>query len=326
MVEVSTVCNLTCPACERELYKQELGGIPKENVKLENIKKLAPILPYVYSVYTVGGLGEPFLNPEFWQIHKFIKSFKVKTGYFSNASTIDEEIIKKTFQEKVNAVLISVDTFEKEKYVRIKRGGNYDNTIKTIRMFADYKKKLNAKYFSLGLNFIFRRDNYNDIIPYLDFAKDIGVNFVHCSTLITHLETDNNLSFFLVPLQAREEIFRMAEKKAKELKIGIRLPVLKINSKQHCVYLWRCLCVFYNGDVCACPYFRTDRDFYYHLKNGEIVYEKKHVGNTVVGNYLDENINKIWNGKKMLDLRKGQANKQSVSSPCDLCYYKCNLH
>jgi len=326
MVEVSTLCNLTCSTCERELYKHELGGLPQGNTKLENIKKLAPVLSYVYSVYMVGGLGEPFLNPEFWQIHEFLKSFRVKTGYFSNASMINEEIIIRTFKERVNAVLISVDSFEKEKYKRIKGGGNYDNALKVIRMFADYKRKLNARYFSLGLNFIFRRDNYKDIIPYLKFAKDMGINFVHCSTLITHLDKDKDLSFFLVSQQEREEIFKKAEKKAREYKIGIRLPDLKVNSKKYCAYLWRCLCIFYNGDVCACPYFRTDRNFYYHIEDEKIVYEKKHVGNTIVGNYLSEDICRIWNGERILGLRKGQVDKRIAISPCDLCYYKYNLH
>jgi MoaA/NifB/PqqE/SkfB family radical SAM enzyme len=326
MLEVSTVCNLNCPTCERELYKTELSGLPSENVKLEKIKKLSSVLPYVYSVYMVGGLGEPFLNPEFWEIHKFLKKFRVKTAYFSNASTINEEIIEKTFKEKVNAVLISIDTFDKEKYCKIKKGGSYNNAVRVIQMFAEYKKNMKVRNFNLGLNFIFRRDNYNDIIPYLEFAKNVGVDFVHCSTLITHLERDEDLSFFLLPENIQEEVIKNAEAKAKELKIGIRLPSLKKDEQQGCDYLWRCLSVFYNGDVCACPYFRTKRNFYYHLKNEGITYQKKLMDDTVVGNYLVDDIKEIWNGAKILHLRKGQLKNELAPSPCDTCYYKYNLH
>lgn len=325
MVEVSTKCNLNCPTCERELFK-ESSNLPRENVTLENIKYLSPILPYVYSVYLVGGLGEPFLNPEFWQIHKFFKNFNIKTGYFTNAMLVTEEIIKKTFSEKVNTVTISIDTFEKDKYPKIKKGADYYKVIETIKLFALYKKELRAKYFSLGLNFIFRKDNYKDILDYLDFAKELGIDYVHCTTLITHLEKDKDLSFFLVPKEEQRDIFSAAMKKARELKIGIRLPQIFIQKKQTCGYLWRCLCIFYNGDVCACPYFRTERFFYYHVKDNKIIYEKKEVKSTVVGNYLKEDINKIWNNDKMILLRRAQLDKKLSISPCKTCYYKYNLH
>jgi len=326
MVEISTRCNLLCPTCERELFKMELNGLPHDNVKLENIKQLAPILPYIYSVYLVSGIGEPFLNPEFWDIHKFFKSFRIKTGYFTNATFLTKDLIEKTFKEQVNTVTVSIDTFEKDKYCGIKKGADYAKTTEVISSFSYYKRKLNAKYFSLGLNFIFRKDNYKDILEYLDFAHKLGVDYVHCTTIITHLERDKELSFFLVPQDEQKKILLAAKKKAKELKIGIRLPHLSINPKQTCGYLWRCLSVFYNGDVGACPFFRTDRNFYYHIENSNIIYKKRKVGNTIVGNYLNEEIGKIWNGEKIISLRKGQINNKFALSPCDSCYYKYNLH
>lgn len=326
MVEVSTKCNLTCPTCERELYKEELGGIPKENVELEKIKKLKPILPYVYSIYMVGGLGEPFLNPDFWDIHRFFKSFNIKTGYFSNASMITKDLVRKTLSEKVNTVTISIDTHDKNKYSAIKKGGDYEKVVNNIKLFSEYKKKLNAKYFSLGLNFIFRRDNYKDILDYLDFAKELEVNYIHCTSLITHLEKDKDLSFFLVDNYEKNKIFKETLKKANRLGIGIRLPKLEIEDGETCGYLWRCLSIFYNGDVCTCPFFRTNRNFYYHTGNAKIIYQKKKVSNTVVGNYLEEDIRHIWNNRKIEWFRKGQLNKACAVSPCDNCYYKYNLH
>lgn len=325
MVEVSTRCNLGCPTCERELYKSELGGLPKENVSLENIMKLSPLLPYVYSIYLVAGLGEPFLNPEFWKIHDFLKSFGIKTGYFTNASLLTREIIEKTFQEKVNTVTISIDTFDKEKYSQIKKGAMVDKAIEMITMFGSLKKELKAKYFSLGLNFIFRKDNYNDIIEYLELAKELGVDYVHCTTLITHLEKDKNLSFLLLSQEVQQDILEKASKKAKQLGIGIRLPNLVIGKNHTCGLVWRCLSIFYNGDVCACPFFRTDRQFYFQVRNGRLVEEKKWMKNTVVGNYLKNNIMDIWNGERIKQIRKDIISL-SRDTTCGTCYYKYNVH
>ena len=300
MVEVSTRCNLLCPTCEREFYKTELNGLPAENVRLDNIKYLAPILPYLYSVYMVAGLGEPFLNPEFWEIHRFFKKYEIKTGYFTNSSLLTEELVNKTFSEKVNTVTVSIDTFDKEKYARIKKGAQVDKAVEMVKLLNTRRRDLKAKYFSLGLNFIFRKDNYRDILEYLDFAKSLGVDYVHCTTLITHLEKDRSLSFFLLPFKEQQSILDQAARKAKELGIGIRLPSLKIDSRRTCGYAWRCLSIFYNGDVCTCPFFRTDRPFYFHVKDGKLVEQKKVLRNTVVGNYLKEDIRRIWNGSLKL--------------------------
>ncbi len=271
MVEISTVCNFKCPSCERELYKNELGGLPKENVKLENIKKLTPILPYIYSVYLVSGLGEPFCNKEFWDIVRFFKKFKIKTGYFSNASLITEEQIKRTFDEKVNNITISIDTHIKEKYEKIKKGAEYENMLNIVKLFRKYKNERNAKNFEIGLNYIFRSDNYEDIIDFLDLAKELEVDFVLCTSLITHIESEVDKSFFVVDIENKRKIFDQTKEKAKRLNLGLKLPKLEPTWNNVCDCLWRHMSIFYDGTVCACPYFRTDRDFYYHVKDKDIV-------------------------------------------------------
>jgi len=325
MVEVSTRCNLTCPACERELFKEELGGLPKENVKLENLRYLAPLLKNVYSVYLVSGIGEPFCNPEFWNIHAFFKSFGLKTGYFTNTTFLTEELVEKTFVEKVNAVMVSVDSFDEKKYAGIKKGADLPRAKAMIKLFGQQRQKFKARHFSLGLNFIFRRDNYTDILDYLDFAKELGVDFVHCTTIITHLEKDKDLSFFLVEEALKKEIFNQAAQKAERLKLGLRLPKISLEKKETCGYLWRGLSIFSNGDVCPCPFFRTERNFYYQLIDGKIEYKKQHMDDCVIGNYLQEDIRKIWNGSRIQNLRKTVLGQAKVS-PCLNCYYKFDIH
>jgi len=331
MVEVSTFCNFKCPACERELYKKDqksTGGLFKENVKLEEIKKLAPILPYVYSVYLVAGLGEPFINRDFWPIVSFLKSFDVKLGYFTNASLLDEEKIKETFERRINTVLISMDTHERSKYEMVKEGADFDHTVGMIKLFADYKRRNSSTHpFHLGLNYIFRADNYADILPYLDFVKELGVEYVHCSSLIVHVDKTLDYSFFKVPVEEKRKVFEKARAKAEKLAIGLRLPNLDIDRKTRCCYPWHGISVFKGGDIATCPYFRTDRDFYYHVdKDSGLIEEKRRVKNTVIGNYLKENVLDIWNSDRIKQIRKGELKLEPHASPCDACYYKYLLH
>lgn len=329
MVEVSTVCNLHCPGCERVLYQTDpsQGGLPKTNVSLAYLKKLRGVLPYIYSTYFVGGLGEPFLNPEFWDIHEFFKSFGVKTGYFTNASLLDEAVVTKTFKQKVDSVLVSIDSHSKQRYEAIKKGSRFDKAVEGIRLFTYYKKFYKKPSFQLGLNFIFRRDNYMDILDYLDFAKRLGVDFINASSFIVHVEEESDKSIFWLKDQLKEEIFRQALEKARHLHIRLRLPNIRPMRGLRCPHLWHGVCIFYNGDVCACPFFRTSRPFYFHVKNEKVFFEKRQYDDAILGNYLhDDFFTQIWNGPRAKQMRRNELTHDSEINPCGLCYYKYDLH
>lgn len=330
MLEISTFCNFECPACERELYKSDVestGGLFKENVKLEEVRNLAPLLPYVYSVYLVAGLGEPFINREFWPIVDFLKTFDLKIGYFTNASLLDEEKIARTFEKQINTVLVSMDTHDPEKYETVKKKGSFEHTVNMIKLFAEFSRRNSSHPFHLGLNYIFRSDNVEDILPYLDFVSSIGVRYVHCSSLTVHVEKMKEASFFNVPYEEKKRVFELARRKAESLGIGLRLPNIEINREMKCCYPWHGISVFKGGDVAMCPYFRTNREFYYHVNGtGTLREETRRVSNTVLGNYLKENIMEIWNNERIRQIRKGELSMEPHASPCDSCYYKFLLH
>jgi len=329
MVEISTVCNLKCPGCERALYEEDpsIGGLPKSNVSFKNIMKLEKVLPYIYSTYFVAGLGEPFLNPEFWDIHNFFKKFRIKTGYFTNASLLDEEKIRRTFEEGTDSVIISIDASTKEKYEAIKKGSSWEKTISSIKMFSRFKKELKRKDFHLGLNYIFRSDNCEDIFDYLDLAKELEINFINASGLIVHVESQKENSFFNLKDDYKIRLFSRVKEKADRLGIQIRLPNISPVDNCLCYRLWHEISIFYNGDVCACPFFRTPRPFYFHVKDGKVIYEKRRCNDTILGNYLKQDFfTEIWNGKRAQELRRAELEKKQDFNPCGFCYYKSSLH
>ena len=330
MVEVSTQCNLQCPGCERQLYRADsnIGGIPKETVTLEKVKRLKRILPYIYSTYFVGGLGEPLLNKEFWDIHRFFKGFRMMTGYVSNGMLITEEIVKRTIDEDVNRVLISIDSCVKEKYERIKKNASFEKAVEVVEMFARYKKRLAANRFQIGLNYILRSDNYDEVSDYLDFAHSLGVEYIMFTSFITHIDQEKEKSFFLVDDAVKEELLRKAGEKAKQLGISIRLPKVAPSPGCICNWMWHGVCVFYNGDVCACPFFRTEREFYYYTTDDQrLIYDKRNCKDTILGNYLNDSFfSEIWNGSKARAMREAELSGDSGLNPCGSCYYKHDLH
>lgn len=328
MIEVSTSCNLKCTSCERELFKKE-GLLPMEQVGLDNIEKLRAILPYVHSVYLVSGLGEPFTNPSFWEMVRVAKEYKVQVGYFSNAGLWNEDIIRKTFESGVNSVLVSVDTHIPEKYERFKTGAQFDKTIDNIRLLTKIRKEYPKADFKLGLNYIQRADNLDDMPDYIDFAKGLGVDYCFFTGLIAHEKKFVDKAPYLIDKDKRLEIYRKVKERAAKAGMSIRLPEVEVDIKKYdrtCTSAWRCLYIFQNGDVCPCPFFRTPRDFYFHVENNKLVQRKRSVDDNVLGNINSQKITDIWNGEKACRIRRTLRSGEGVPSPCDTCYYRYDLH
>jgi MoaA/NifB/PqqE/SkfB family radical SAM enzyme len=327
MIEVSTVCNLKCPACEREMFKKQ-GLIPKGQVGLDNMERLRPILPYVHSIYFVGGLGEPFLNPLFWDMVGVAKEYKVTTGYFSNAVLWDENIIRKTFESGINTVLVSVDSQDPKKYEFFKEGASFAKTIENIRLMSKIRREYPKANFKLGLNYVQRSDNFEDMPDYIDFADDLGADYSFFTGLIVHEEEFIKASPYLIDASRRKAVHELVRKKAEERNMQVRLPAVDISrdNARTCTSAWRCLYVFENGDVCLCPFFRTPRDFFFHVNNGHVVQYKRSMNDTVIGNLNEEKVGDIWNGDKAMKMRRAIKTGENVPNPCDTCYYKYDIH
>jgi radical SAM protein with 4Fe4S-binding SPASM domain len=63
-----------------------------------------------------------------------------------------------------------------------------------------------------------------------------------------------------------------------------------------CSFPWYSLAIHWNGNVCPCP-----RDF---------------MGDLVIGNLRDRSLVEIWNGEKMLNVRKNILNRYFDDQPC----------
>ncbi len=322
MIEVSGKCNFVCPRCERMIFPQSELGI---HTSLETIKKVSPLFDYAYSVYFVGGLGEPFLNPEFWQIHKIAKEHGVRTGFFTNGSLLDKEL-ENIFKEKVDSVLISVDSADKKTYEKIRVGGKFEKIIGNVKKLVGEKKKRNLKKPEIGLSFSYHAGTLKEMPDFVDFAYGLGVDFLSFAALIAHKPEMINESPYLVPEKTKREIFKEVEKRAKKYQLPVRLPNISISDGEElCPHLWRDLCLFYTGDICTCPYFRNDKTYYFYVDKGKIKQDVIKTPGLIAGNVNREPVLSIWNNQTYQSLRK-KMKRGNPPPPCDHCYFRYEIH
>lgn len=322
MVEVSTACNLACERCERQITSKEVLG---NYTPIGLIKEIKPILPYVYSVYLVSGLGEPFLNPNFWQIHRMLKREGVRVGFFTNGVLLDNENIKRIFKEKTDSVLISVDSAKKDVYEQIRKGANFEKVIDNIKKLIQEKKKRRSKKPAIGFSFTFQKNTIEEMPDFVEFAKKMGIDFISFAGVIAHRKDKIPESAFWVSEDRTKKIFKDTKERVVELGIPIRLPKAGIDPKRFCEDLWRAMYIFYNGDVCPCPHYRKPKTYYFCVEDGKIIQKETKSPGLVVGNIYQEPILKIWNNKNYQRLRVGMRQNCS-QSPCDKCYFRYGVH
>ena len=168
----------------------------------------------------------------------------------------------------------------------------------------------------------------DDALDYLDFAKSLGAEYIMFTSFITHIEAEKDKPFFLVEEKEKEDLYRKLKEKARRLGISVRLPSIAPSKGCLCNSLWHGACIFYNGDVCACPFFRTTREFYYHVgRENRVEYAKRECLDTVMGNYrTGVNFLDIWNSEKAVGMRKAVLGGDFGFNPCGTCYYKHDLH
>lgn len=321
MIEVGTGCNLRCDRCEREVLD------PKEknqSTPLALVKKISPMFPYVYSVY-FRGLGEPFLSKTFWEIVKYIKSSGVLVGYFTNGLDLTNERIKKTFDLKVDSVLISIDSQYPQVYSKIRGGASLKRALDNTKKIIKEKKRKGLQKPDIGVSFSFQKSNIDELPDFVDFAADLGVDFLHCAALIVHKKEFISQSPYLLDQDYLEEIFSKAREKAKIRNLPLRLPKAKIEREGMCPHLFRDMYIFYNGDVCPCHSYRTKKKYYLYVENGEIVQKTINTESAVMGNLYKQDIFRIWKNRKFTSYRKAMK-KGKEPSPCDKCYFRYGVH
>ena len=164
-------CNIDCPGCSQNTVR--LANVQHRQ---ETVPDVLAHVPYVHQFIWHG--GEPYLINRFRQ---FIDEFQTKDnpnltfGFTSNGTMItpkEAEKLKKF--PRINAS-VSVDSFNKESFEKIRAGANYEGVMRNLfRLLEDYS--VPKRVYSVGM--IICKSNMLELADNLRFAieHDIALN------------------------------------------------------------------------------------------------------------------------------------------------------
>ena len=107
-VVINTKCNLKCVWCHREEKHIIDSGYLERNGNIEKLKKLLPELKGFDCIHW-GGLAEPLLNKDIYELTKIAKTIVPRVKVTTNGTTLNPKVVTKLIdlRAKVRKILQS---------------------------------------------------------------------------------------------------------------------------------------------------------------------------------------------------------------------------
>jgi len=199
-------CNLQCIFC----WQRDSSRVSYENEISE--KRYMELISEAYALHvkkiTITGGGEPLCRPHTsLKIMKKIKEWGIRGSLITNGTLFTENIVKEIIHIRWDEVIISLDSSQKETHDYLRQSaGAYDKTIKAIKLFNAYKKKLNGDLPKLCIHIVLCNKNYQEIPELIEFAHNFGIQNVFLEPIVTVTVTTDIGESLKLNMEQEEEL------------------------------------------------------------------------------------------------------------------------
>ena len=301
-IVLTTHCNLKCVWCHREESHVKESGYLSKNLDKNQILKLLPTLKG-FHVLSWGGLGEPLINKDIYELTKEARKYIPIVKTTSNGTTLTKKNILKIVDSGLNYLEVSIDGFDKDANKKL-RGSDENIIIENLYELSDKSE------IPIQINTVVSKENYKSLFKAVEKLKDVkNIICMHAIPLFMtkHMEDLgiqklSNLDFKNLLASWRKDINKFGlnwELSPSEQEVTLD-PVTYMK-KEH--------------NICFTPFEDPTINV-----DGEIVpcSRLQHIG---LGNVMKEGFEKAWNSSKMQKFRQEQLNGNYGR----LCQRECNM-
>ncbi len=141
-LELSSVCNLACPECP-----VGLGIVKRENcfMGFEMAKKIIDTHYKKAMVAILYFQGEPFQNPQWYEIISYAHKKRLFTIVSTNAQTTNYKVCEKIIDCGLDRLIISADGVDQATYEKYRIGGDFSKIENTVRDLCLLKKSKKSR-------------------------------------------------------------------------------------------------------------------------------------------------------------------------------------
>lgn len=286
ILEPINICDLRCPVCEtgagilnRKKGKMGLGNFERIINQFPDLNRL--------QLYF---MGEPFLNKEIYKMIQLAIQKKILVSICTNGQTLDSE---KLLQSGLSEINFQIGGTTQSSHATYRINGDLEKTLENLKELIQMRNQQKAEGIDSGLSinmgFIVMKHNEDEIEDAIKLGNRLGVDKVE---IISPCVRNMGQAEAMLP---ENEDYWIYDRKA--FQQGILKPGQV--PRNRCWYIWHSMTVCWNGDVVLC------------CRDARAEFP--------VGNVFQEDIKKIWNGKRIKELRKKVMFDQADLKLCDLC-------
>lgn len=309
-VEVTSRCNLNCRMCYRRSWKDGPG-----DMSMETFSSLLNQLTVFHGLeeMVLGGIGEPFFNPEFSRMLEAAAALDVKITITTNGTLLDSGTIGLILQHGVHRLVVSVDSTETAIFASI-RNAELKQVLEAQQELKAIVKRNGLAGPRIAWEFVVMKSNCQHLPGLVNLAAETGVEEIYVSHLMP-LTPEALGDIIYGPLEAEfmGKIFNIAANTALARGIRLFLPRSTLKTERRCRFVDANSAVIgWNGDVAPC---------YRFLHNyREFVFGRaKDVKSHAFGNINDCSLEKIWSSDQYALFRYMVKNSLYPScTDCDL--------
>lgn len=304
-IEPTTKCNLKCRFCISSVWDRR--GI---DMDLETFKKIIDQFPYL-STLLLQGVGEPFLNKDFFKMVEYCKKKHIFVRTTTNGKLLNEKICKKIVESGLDVLIISIEGTEQKFYDIYKYGLNFNKLIESIKLLNQIKagNKPDIKF-----NVVATSENIRELPKIIELAKELGVWNIEAGDLIFWGSDDlkGNLEkerLDKIELKEVVEILNEAKRLSNDYKINFYWKGVGSEqnfdkhgmrrSQNHCLQVFRNCFITADCFITYC----------------DMVVDPRIYG---MGSLKEEKFKDIWNNERYITLRK-QYLSGDIPEECKVC-------
>jgi MoaA/NifB/PqqE/SkfB family radical SAM enzyme len=176
IMNLSNICNLSCPMCSINNLREKKITHVKNTISLKHVKAFSEIFQRANHLTFMGLIGESILNPEFNEIIRYLKSYHaISLCVSTNGLGLNEKIQNTMFEIGFDSIIFSIHAATPETY-KILQGGNFDKAIDNITQFANEKEKRNLSVPRITIVYALNKANIKETNQMIDLARKLKVD------------------------------------------------------------------------------------------------------------------------------------------------------
>lgn len=213
-----TTCNLCCPSCRTQLYKDDEKTVSMLDEKMDVF--LAPLLPDTKQL-SISLSGEALASKHSMRILKSITPEKypdLKVELYTNMALFSRSKWSElgNSAKSIKKLFISIDGATKETLEKLRYGLKWERLLDALKFARELR--INGDIENIFLSFLLQRDNYLEMPALLKMASEHCIDEIMISPLVSHGSYTQQEFQDVNICDPKNPLFEAAQKAVGELK------------------------------------------------------------------------------------------------------------